>query len=82
MVSQYKDVCRGYGCKAKVFTQMSGAMKNQLGNPDLLIFFTGTVSHKMIHFANTRLKNGGTRIAHSHTSSLSALKGILNRYAV
>ena len=40
MVCQYKDVCKDYGCKAKVFTQMDRTIKKKLGTPDLMILFT------------------------------------------
>ena len=46
MVCQYEDICKGYGCKAKVFAKEKGAMKKKIGAPDLMILFTGTVSHK------------------------------------
>ena len=49
MVCQYEDICKGYGCKAKVFAKEKGAMKKKIGAPDLMILFTGTVSHKMVN---------------------------------
>ena len=51
MVCQYEDICKGYGCKAKVFAKEKGAMKKKIGAPDLMILFTGTVSHKMVNCA-------------------------------
>ena len=36
MVSQYKQICRNFKCKAKVFTQMSAEFGKQVGSPDLL----------------------------------------------
>lgn len=51
MVHQYKKICKEYKCKAKVFTQMSGNLSEKIGSPDLLILFTNTVSHKMVHCA-------------------------------
>ena len=53
MVSQYKKICKDFKCKAKVFTQMSANLSGQIGSPDLLILFTNTVSHKMVHCAVT-----------------------------
>ena len=29
MVCQYEDICKGYGCKAKVFAKEKGAMKKK-----------------------------------------------------
>ncbi len=37
MVHQYKKICKQYKCKAKVFTQMSGSLKEQIGSPTLLV---------------------------------------------
>ena len=51
MVCQYKKVCKSFNCKAKVFTQMSATLSKQIGNPDLIVLFTNTVSHKMARCA-------------------------------
>lgn len=51
MVCQYKKICKNYHCRAKIFTQMSGNLKDMIGSPDLLILFTNTVSHKMVRCA-------------------------------
>ena len=55
MVRQYMDICDTYSCKAKVYPKMSGCMK-KIGSPDLLILFTGTVSHKMVKCALNDIK--------------------------
>ena len=70
MVQQYKKICKEYHCKAKVFTQMSARLSEQIGSPDLLILFTNTISHKMAHCAVTD-------IVRCHTSSGTALHEIL-----
>ena len=57
MVRQYKDICREYGCKAKVFTQMAGGLRGAMGSPDLLVLFTSTMSHKMLRYALSELGN-------------------------
>ncbi len=80
MVCQYKNLCKQYKCNAKVFTQMSGTLKNKIGTPDLMILFTGTVSHKMVKCALNEAKNGNTKIARAHSSSMSALKTILEEH--
>lgn len=77
MVCQYKKICKKYCCKAKIFTQMSGNLKNKIGNPDLLILFTNTVSHKMVQCAVTEAGKNNTDIIRCHTSSGSALSEIL-----
>ncbi len=35
MVCNYKNICKKHKCKAKVFTQMPGDLKKQIGSPDL-----------------------------------------------
>ncbi|MBO5273491.1 MAG: DUF2325 domain-containing protein [Clostridia bacterium] len=78
MVRQYKDLCGAYNCKAKVYPKMAKGLTD-IGSPDLLILFTGTVSHKMIRCA-LNVAGDCTRIARSHSSSISALKGILDEH--
>lgn len=81
MVRQYKDLCKEYKCKAKVYPKMSSGLKN-IGCPDLLVLFTNTVSHKMVRSALAETRGQGVQIARSHNSSMSALKSILDEYAV
>ena len=81
MVSEYKDLCTSYKCRAKVFPKMQGSLKNKIGNPDLLVLFTNTMSHKMLHCALSETKGGETVIARSHSSSISALRNILDEHA-
>ncbi|MCR5825326.1 MAG: DUF2325 domain-containing protein [Oscillospiraceae bacterium] len=79
MERQYKDVCREYRCQAKVYTKESG-MSGKVGSPDLLVLFTGTMSHKMLQGALSAVKGKPTSIARSHTSSIAALRGILAQH--
>ena len=79
MVRQYKDLCRAYKCKAKVYPKMSGGLKD-IGSPDLLVLFTNTVSHKMVRCALNETKGQSVRISRCHTSSMSALKSILEEH--
>lgn len=76
----YVNACRNYGCKAKVFTQMKAELKYKIGSPDLMIFFTNTVSHKLVNCALTEAKRCSAKLERSHSSSLSALKNILSSY--
>lgn len=80
MESQYCEICKNCGCKAKVFTKENKAMKKKLGNPDLLILFTNTVSHKMVIGAVQEAKRNNIPIARVHSSSAAALKNVLNEY--
>lgn len=82
MVCQYSDICRAYGCKAKVFAKESGPLRKKIGCPDLMILFTSTVSHKMVIAAAQEAKRGKIPVARIHTSSAAALKGVLEEYCV
>ena len=82
MERQYKDLCEEYSCRAKVFTKMSGGLRNKIGSPDLLVLFTSTRSHKMLHCALSETRGGNTVIARSHSSSMAALKNILETHTV
>ena len=64
---------------AKVIPKKQSSLKG-LGNPDLLVLFTGTVSHKLMRNALNEIKGSDIRITRSHTSSMSALKHILDEH--
>ena len=77
MVGQYKKICKSYKCKCKVFTQMEADFGKKIGCPDLLVLFTNTVSHKMVHCALAEANKGKADVVRCHTSSSSALHEIL-----
>ena len=66
----------GNECMVK---EKSGFSK-QIGNPDLMILFTNTVSHKMVHSAVTEAKSKDIHIVRSHSSSASSLNAVLQEY--
>ena len=76
MERQYKELCSEYKCKAKIYTKMSGGLKN-IGEPDLMVLFSSTVSHKMVRNALSETKGQDVKVVRSHASSMSALKTIL-----
>ena len=78
MEDQYKNICNEYGYKAKVFTKERGGLRKKIGSPDLLIFFTDTVSHKMLISASQAAKKNKVPIAHDHSGSASALHKVLS----
>ena len=80
MECQYKTLCKKYNCKAKIYIKPTSGLKNKLGSPDLMIFFTGCMSHKMVHSAMAEVKGLDTVIEYSKSASASALKGILEKY--
>ena len=73
MVRQYMDICKKYNCKGKVFTQLPGNFKGQIGQADLIILFTSTG-------AVQEAEKNNITIERSHSSSSSALKRILGQY--
>ena len=79
MIRRYKDLCSEYKCKAKIYPKMASGLKN-FGNPDLLVLFTGTVSHKMIKCALNEAKSQNIKIARAYSSSICALKSILEEH--
>ncbi|MEA4893243.1 MAG: DUF2325 domain-containing protein [Peptococcaceae bacterium] len=81
MHGQYKEICSNYGYRAKVFTQIRNNMKSQIGDPDLIILFTNTVSHAMVNLAVTEARRKKTAVERCHSSSASALKNIMEKYA-
>ena len=81
MAGRYRALCEARDCKAKVFTQPQG-IRQQMGRPDLVVFFTNTMSHKMIHTAQAALSGASPQIVHCRSSSVSALKKILDQYAL
>ena len=81
MICQYKDLCKEYNCKAKVFVNYNEAMKRKIGSPDLMVLFTSTVSHKMVKCALARTKGKDTVIVRSHSSSMASLRDIMEKHA-
>lgn len=79
MTRRYCDLCKEYCCKAKVYPKFARGFKN-LGNPDLLVLFTSTMSHKMLQSVLSTTKGQNIRIARCHTSSMAALRQILETH--
>ncbi|MCI6163885.1 MAG: DUF2325 domain-containing protein [Lachnospira sp.] len=80
MVCKYETICKKHGCKAKVFVKEKSRFNKQLGNPDLMILFTNTVSHKMVLSAVNEAKKKDIKIIRTHSSSASSLTNVLEEY--
>ena len=76
MVRRYKDICSEYNCDSK----MNSGIISRIGRPDLLIFFTSTMSHKMLQTAMTQVGTS-TQVMHCKSSSCCALRAILKQHA-
>ena len=81
MVRKYKDLCEEYQCSAKVFAKNKGSLRNKVGSPDLLVLFTSTMSHRMVRCALSETRGTDTIVARAQTSSMSALRNILEEHA-
>ncbi len=81
MERQYVELCRQHNCKVKTFIKPIGCLKNKIGDPDLMIFFTGAMSHKMVHCAMNEIKGCSTAIERLPSGSISSLKKVLEKYA-
>lgn len=80
MQCRYKEICKKYGCKCKVFTQCPANFKHQIGTPDMIVVFTGTVAHKMVNVVSALADKVGTTVAHCHSSSAYALNEVLETH--
>ncbi len=78
MERKYKDICKKHNYKAKVFTKMSGNLREKIGSPDLIVLFTNTVCHKMVKCALEEAQRTNANVIRCHTSSATALDAILN----
>ena len=81
MERRYKELCAQYRCEANVFTKPRGGLKTKLGQPDLMILFTNTMSHKMLVVALCEVKGQNTKVEYCRSASLSALKSVLEKHA-
>ena len=80
MVREYINLCNNYNCRAKVFCKMRDGLKNKVGSPELMILFTNTTSHKTVKHALSEVKGRDVKVERCHSSSLSALRSILDKH--
>ena len=79
MIRRYEEMCRSYAATAKVYIEAHKGIQN-FGTPDLLVLFTSTMSHKMLRMAAEQARKRNIRTVHSATSSMAALRGILDAH--
>jgi hypothetical protein len=77
MVCRYKDICKEFDCKSKVYTQSKSDLEGIIGNPDLIVLFTNPVSHEMVKIAKKVAVRRDIALVQSHCGSANALKTIL-----
>ena len=81
MERQYVEMCKKYKHKVKTFIQPVGRLKKKIGEPDLMIFFTGCMSHKMVHCALDEIKGMDTKVERVSSASVASLKKVLEKYS-
>lgn len=79
MNRKYKEICKAYDCKAKIYEKSSKSIRN-IGYPDLMVLFVGAMSHKMLIQVSSTAKKNGIKVIHCRTSSASALKNALDEH--
>lgn len=80
MVCQYTDICKDYGCKAKVFPKEHGSVKKKIGksgSDDSL--YQHRIPQNVIT-ASQEAKKNNIPIARIHTSSATALRSVLDEH--
>lgn len=77
MHSEYKDIGKEQGYKMKIFTQMPSNFIKSIGEPDAVVLFTNTVSHKMAITTVKETKRKNIPLFRCHTSSGSSLRETL-----
>jgi len=80
MHCRYKDICKEYGCRAKIFTQPRADLDYNIGNPDLIVLFTNPVAHVMAQAARRKSSQNGIALTQSHSASDNALRHILRMH--
>lgn len=71
---EYIDTAKEMGVSLKVFTGQERSIKNQLGELDMMILFTGKVSHAARQEAIKHAKANKIPVHMVHSSGVSALR--------
>lgn len=82
MTGRYKDICKKYSYKAKVFIKMPADFDKKIGCPDLAVVFCDTCSHKMLQSVNKRAEKANFPVVHCGSASCNSLKNILEKWSV
>ena len=79
MQDEYREICSSRGHRVKVYTQMPARFDKAIGNPDRIVLFTSTVSHKMMLTAMKEAKKKNISVVRSQSSSASSLLDLLKK---
>jgi hypothetical protein len=80
MATRYKDICKAYDCKAKVFIKFATDLDKKIGSPDLAVVFSNTVSHKLLNGVNRQAVKQNFPVEICRSGSVSSLKKVLDKY--
>lgn len=72
--NEYISTAKDMGVSLKVFTGQERSIKNQLGDLDMMILFTGKVSHAARAEAVKHAKANNIPLRMVHSSGVSALR--------
>jgi hypothetical protein len=78
MVCRYRDICREYHCKVKIYTQPKSNLECLMGVPDLIVLFTNLVSHEMIKIAKKKAAAKAIPLVQAHCASCNSLRNVLS----
>ncbi len=73
MQEEYRSIGSRNGHRLKVFTQMPARFDKNIGDPDAIVLFTNTASHKMVLTAIREAKKKKIPVFRCHTSSGTSL---------
>lgn len=79
MHDEYKAIGGKHGHRIKVFTQMPPRFNKSIGEPDVIVLFTSTVSHKMVLTAVKEAKKKNIPVIRCGTSSGNSLEETLKQ---
>ena len=79
MYDEYKTIGNKHGHKIKVFTRLPARFGKTIGEPDAIVLFTSTVSHKMVYTAVREAKKKKIPVIRCHTSSGNSLEETLKQ---
>jgi hypothetical protein len=71
---EYIDTAKGLGVDLKVFTGQERSIRQQLGEVDMMILFTGKVSHAARQEAVKHAKSNRIPLRMVHSSGVSSLR--------
>ncbi len=73
--NDYMEAAKEQGVSLKVFTGQERSIKSQIGDADMLILFTGKVSHAARKEAMKYAKSNNIPVKLVHSSGVTALRG-------